>query len=293
MGQNPTVGLLCTPFSNPEAVAQGEPATVIIATTSEIGSRTLAQALIRTQSFDSTGIHLNNSPVYQRDSLLLTFFEGTIVNPPSLDDFFSPKAYIFLSRHSAESGIPSLTAHTTGNFSDKAELGGMARELGRADPGLLKDYMIALTNRSERVPDYEITVEATHHGPTSLSRPVLFVELGSTSKQWGDKNAAEVVADALVDALTKRAIWDKVAIGFGGTHYPKKIKEAVVKGEFAVSFIAPKYVLEYVNEVMIEQMIQKTMGPVRFALVDWKGLGPHKEKLLKAISKFGLEVVRL
>jgi D-aminoacyl-tRNA deacylase len=153
--------------------------------------------------------------------------------------------------------------------------------------------MIALSKRSERVPAYEITVEATHHGPTSLSKPVLFVEIGSTSKQWGDERAAEVVGDALVDALTKTTIWDKVAIGFGGTHYPQKIKEAVIEGEFAVSFVAPKYVLEYVDEAMIGQMIQKTMGPVRYALVDWKGLGPHKDRLMGAISRFGLEVVRL
>jgi hypothetical protein len=40
-------------------------------------------------------------------------------------------------------------------------------------------------------------------------------------------------------------------------------------------------------------MIRKTVGPVRYALVDWKGLGPHKDKVVKVVTKFGLEVVRL
>ena len=46
-----------------------------------------------------------------------------IVTPPNLDSYFNPQAYIFLSRHRAESGIASLTVHTTGNFKDEAILG--------------------------------------------------------------------------------------------------------------------------------------------------------------------------
>ncbi len=95
---------------------QGEPATVILASTTELGSTTLANALIESQGFVSTGVSLLGHSVYQKGSLLLARYEGMIVLPPNLDEFFNPQAYIFLSRHSAESGIASLTAHTTGNF---------------------------------------------------------------------------------------------------------------------------------------------------------------------------------
>lgn len=271
---------------------QGEPATVIVASSSDLASSTLAEALISGQGFGSTGIGLLGKPVYQRGSLLLTFFDGPIVSPPDLDAYFNPQAYVFLSRHSAESGIPSLTAHVPGNFSE-AKAGGAPGELARADPGLLKDYMIALSKRSGRVPSYKVTVEATHHGPTSLSKPVLFVELGSSEKHWGDKEAASVVAESVVDCLTARKVWDKVALGFGGTHYPEKFSEVVVRGEFAVSFIVPKYALEHVDERMVGQMLQRTNAPVRYALIDWKGLGPHKERVIKLVSQFGLEVVRV
>ena len=272
---------------------QGEPATVILASTTELGSTTLAKALMEGQGFSSTGVSLLGHPVYQKGSFLLAQFEGKIVFPPNLDEFFNPQAYIFLSRHSAESGIASLTAHTTGNFSADAKFGGNGRELGRADPALLKNYMIALWKRRGMVEGYEITMEATHHGPTALQKPVLFVELGSSEKYWGDKKAAAVVAEALIESLTEKQIWSRVAIGFGGTHYPEKFTNMVVEGETAFSFIVPKYALERVDEGMMGQMLQRTNAPVRQAVLDWKGLGPHKEKIVGLVKRFGLEEVRV
>ena len=272
---------------------QGEPATVIVATSSDLASTTLAKALIANHGFRSTGISFAGKPVYQNGSLLLALFEGPIVRPPDLDLYFNPRAYIFLSRHSAESGIPSLTAHTTGNFSEAAEAGGAGRELSRADPGLLKDYLVALWKRKDRVGSYQVTVEATHHGPTSLSKPVLFVELGSSEVHWGDEGAATVVTDALMECLLERKVWERTALAFGGTHYPKKFNDIIVEGDYAVSFIVPKHSLGDLDEKMIAQMLQKSTSPVRYAIVDWKGLGPHKDKILHLVSQFGLEVVRV
>jgi D-aminoacyl-tRNA deacylase len=272
---------------------QGEPATVILASTTELGSTTLANALVERQGFVSTGVSLLGHPVYQKGSFLLARYEGMIVLPPDLDEFFNPQAYIFLSRHSAESGIASLTAHTTGNFSPDAKFGGNGRELGRADPALLKDYMIALWKRREMVKGYEITVEATHHGPTALQKPVLFVELGSSEKYWGDREAAAVVAEALMESLTDKRIWSKVAIGFGGTHYPEKFTKMVIEEDTAFSFIVPKYALEHVDGGMVGQMLQRTNAPVRQAVLDWKGLGPHKERIVGLVKQFGLEEVRV
>jgi D-aminoacyl-tRNA deacylase len=272
---------------------QGEPATVIVASSTDLASTTLAKALIDGQGFQSTGVDLLGSPVYQRGSFLLARFEGMIVFPPDLDKFFNPQAYIFLSRHSAESGIASLTAHTTGNFSDETKFGGGARELGRSDPSLLKNYLISLSKRKERLPGYEVTMEATHHGPTSLQKPVLFVELGSSDKYWGDAKAAAVVGEALFESLSEKTIWSKAAIGFGGTHYPEKFTKLVIEEDMAVSFVAPKYALEHVDDQMVGQMIQKTAAPVKYALLDWKGLGAHKDKVQGLASQFGLEVIRV
>jgi len=272
---------------------QGEPATVILASNSDLASRTLAEALVEGEGFQSTGVSLLGRPVFQRDSFLLARFEGMIVHPPPLDEYFNPQAYIFLSRHSAESGIASLTAHTTGNFSADAKFGGSGKELGRADPSLLKNYLIALWKCRGEVKEYEITMEATHHGPTSLQKPVLFVELGSSEKYWGDRKAASVVGRALMESLREKNIWSKVAIGFGGTHYPEKFTKLLIEGDMAFAFVAPKYALGEVDEKMIGQMIQRSTAPVRYAALDWKGLGPHKERLVSLVRKYGLEEIRL
>ncbi|HKT21794.1 MAG TPA: D-aminoacyl-tRNA deacylase [Nitrososphaerales archaeon] len=272
---------------------QGEPATVILSSTTDLASRTLADALVEEGGFASTGVELLGEPVYQKDSLLLARFEGMIVFPPDLDQYFNPQAYIFLSRHSADSGIASLTAHTTGNFSAEAKFGGAARELGKSDPGLLKNYMRALWRHRSEASGYEITMEATHHGPTSLQKPVLFVELGSSEKYWGDKKAAAVVGKALMESLTSKEIWTKAAVGFGGTHYPEKFTKLLIEGDYAFAFVAPKHALEHVDEGMMGQMLQRTNAPVRYAVLDWKGLGPHKEKVVKLVKKFGLEEVRV
>lgn len=264
-----------------------------MASTSDVASRTLARALIEEHGFASTGVSLFGNAVYQWGALLLAFFNDFIVSPPNLDEFFNPRAYIFLSRHSAESGIPSLTAHTTGNFGTLAESGGVGRELARVDPALLKNYMVALSARRDKVPSFEVTIEATHHGPTSLSKPVLFVELGSSEKHWEDASAAGVVGDALVESLAKKAVWSRVALAFGGTHYSEKFTKLEVEGDMAVAHVAPKYALGDVDEAMFGQMIQKTVAPVRFAVLDWKGLGPHKDKITGLASSFGLEQVRV
>ena len=274
-------------------MAQGEPATVILASSSDLASRTLAEALVEGQGFSSTGVDLLGKPVYQKGSLLLAYFEGVIVHPPDLDGYFNPQAYIFLSRHSAESGIASLTAHTTGNFSSEAKFGGSPRELGKVDPSLLKNYLVSLHQRRHNVKGYEITMEATHHGPTSLQKPVLFVELGSSEKYWGDKHAAGVVAEALVESLSQKSIWSKTALGFGGTHYPEKFTRMTVEGDVAFSYVVPKHLLGSLDEQMFGQMLQRTNAPVKLAVLDWKGLGPHKEKVTGLISRFGLETVRV
>jgi len=272
---------------------QGEPATVIVASTTDLASRTLSEALVEEEGFRSTGVNLMGQPVFQKDSFLLVRFEGMIVRPPALDEYFNPQAYIFLSRHSAESGIASLTAHTTGNFSTDAKFGGAGKELGRADPSLLKNYLIALWRHRGEVKEYEITMEATHHGPTALQKPVLFVELGSSEKYWGDRGAAFVVGRALMESLQEKMIWSKAAIGFGGTHYPEKFTKLLIEGDMAFAFVAPKYALEHVDEKMFGQMIQRSTAPVRYAVLDWKGLGPHKERIVSLVRLYGLEEIRL
>ena len=103
---------------------EGSPATVIITSTKDQASSNIARALLHGHGFESTRIMLMGRPVFQKDSLLLATIDTEIIDPPDLDAYFNPQVYIFLSRHRAESGIPSLTVHTTGNFTDGPTSGG-------------------------------------------------------------------------------------------------------------------------------------------------------------------------
>lgn len=281
-----------TPGSD-ETTPKGEPATVLVGTTSDVASRTLAEALIEKHGFESTGIELLGQPVRQKGPLLLVTFENQIIHPPDLDAYFNPQAYVFLSRHYAKSGVPALTAHTTGNFSNEAEVGGNGRELAKVNPDLLKNYMQALWKRRTEAEGYDITIEATHHGPTSLLRPVLFVELGASEKNWSDTHAAGVVADSLVESLSSHNTWERVAVAFGGTHYPDKVNQLLVDSDIAVAFVVPKYSLQHIDEAMLGQMLQKSSKQIRYAAFDWKGMGPHKDKVVRLAEQFGLEVMKL
>lgn len=271
----------------------GSPTFVLVASSKNVASMTIASALIKKHGFESTGISFGSSPLYQSGSVIIATMDSDIIHPPDLDAYFRPQAYIFLSTHRAESGIPSLTVHTTGNFTYKEVLGARPREVGAIDPDLQKNYFIALNERRSRLDGYATTIEATHHGPTSLRRPVLFVELGSSESQWRDEHAAEVIADALMASLASGKKWDRVALAFGGTHYPEKFNKALLEGDCALSAVVAKHYLEWIDGEMFGQLIQRTSKFPRQVLVDWKGAGPHREKIILLAKQFSLEVVRV
>lgn len=275
-------------------VATDAPSTVVLVTsTKDRASTTIAKSLVENHGFESTKITLLGNPVLQRGRLLLVRIDAEIVSPPDLDIYFNPQAYVFLSRHRAESGIPSLTVHTTGNFTNEEYLGGRPREVGWINPDLQKNYMVSLDKRKGQLEGYQITIEATHHGPTSLRRPVLFVELGSSEKNWGDANAAEVIGDALMETLIEGRTWERVAIAFGGTHYPEKLNRLLLESDIALSAVVAKYYLEGIDEGMFGQLIQKTKRFPRYAAMDWKGMGKHKERIMELVNRFALEVIKL
>jgi D-aminoacyl-tRNA deacylase len=281
-------------MSSPIQQPSGSPTYVLVASSRNQASTTIASALIRKHGFESTRITFGSHPLLQKDSLILATMDEEIIFPPDLDAYFNPQAYIFLSTHWAESGIPSLTVHTTGNVTDKEVLGARPREVAFIDPDLQKNYLVALEGKRASLDGYEITIEATHHGPTSLKRPVLFVELGSSEKQWGDAKAAEIIADSLMEALTKgKRGWEKVGLAFGGTHYSEKFNKILLDSEFALASVVAKHSLQWIDSSMFGQLIQKSTRFPRFVLIDWKGMGQHRERVLSLSQQFGLEVVKV
>lgn len=219
---------------------------------------------------------------------------GSLLTLETLDKAYPDAgSFIFLSKHRSDSRIPTLTCHCTGNFSNNPH-GGNPKEIAVSYPSLQKGYLKAITAARNLVPEYDVVIEATHHGPTSLKKPVLFVELGSSEKQWGDIEAAGVVCDTLLDLLDKGIErCGKVGIALGGTHYPSKFNKLLLESEFGLAAVASKHNLEAIDEQMLGQMIEKSVEKVTHIVVDEKGLGSQKDRIMKMAEKTGLTIYRL
>ena len=180
---------------------------------------------------------------------------------------------IVASRHKSESGTPSLTAHSPGNYGN-AQAGGKNKELGYAPAYYLRKAAILL--QKNKIPGYESCLEATHHGPTGFTFPMMFVEVGSSVKEWNDHSACNAAAGIIADLMSSEPDKARVAIGFGGGHYCRKFSHVT---DYAIGHICPKYNLCNLDLEIVSQMIEKTVPKPQYALVEKKGLGAEKEKI--------------
>ena len=96
----------------------------------------------------------------------------------------------------------------------------------------------------------------------------------------------------LFKSLPNQARYQKCAIGIGGTHYPEKFGKFILsEADAAIGPIIPKYSLEYFSEKVLTEMVSKSTEQVRFALIDRKGLGRHKETVMNILKASSLELV--
>jgi D-aminoacyl-tRNA deacylase len=236
----------------------------------------------------------SSGDLFQSGEVHLKFVETDGIYTDSLGIEFRPDAAIFVSRHRSESNEPALTTHWTGNPTERADFGGKPRTLSPTDPPRLRAALLALDEGcGARKLGYATTLEATHHGPTDLGVPTLFVELGSTEKEWNDQEAAVVAADAAWRAA-KNPITGILAVGFGGGHYCNKQGNAVRNDGYAFSHVFSKYFFEDYDAEIVRMAYRLTRGECRTAVIDWKGIrGRDRAKLLETLSEMQVEIVRV
>lgn len=228
--------------------------------------------------------------VYRGDSYDLAIIDSPAISADWLESRFTYDGYIFLSRHAAESGTLALTCHSTGNFGE-ALFGGRRREVAIPYPSIQKTYMRKIWERRGEFGGFEITLETTHHGPTSLGRPSVFVEVGTTEEQWNDAGLCRSVAAVLEEALAERKEYPE-AIGFGGSHYPGPFTREVIEGGYALGTIVPRRAMGDVDEAMLSHIISRN-GGAQVALLEWDGMGKHRRDVVRLLEGTDLEVVRI
>jgi D-aminoacyl-tRNA deacylase len=83
-----------------------------------------------------------------------------------------------------------------------------------------------------------------------------------------------------------------VAICFGGTHYPSKFTDELLKGKYALGTVMPKHALDELDEELFSHIMSQNKK-AQAALLDWAGLGPNKSKVLDFLKSTDLEVIKL
>ncbi|AZH25101.1 D-aminoacyl-tRNA deacylase [Haloplanus aerogenes] len=205
---------------------------------------------------------------YRTDGFSLRTFDDLHIYLDRPDAAFDdPDLLIVVSRHSGETG-PLLTAHFTGNFGD-AEYGGEAGQFARACPNAASEAVAALDRHA---PDgYEVGTECTHHGPTDVGVPSMFVELGSAEEQWNDPAGAEAVARAALDLHGVGVDREKQVAGFGGGHYAPRFGRVIRETAWAVGHVGADWGLEAMgNPAANRDVLRRAMeaSATEYALVE-------------------------
>jgi D-aminoacyl-tRNA deacylase len=197
--------------------------------------------------------------------------------------FDDPSTILFASRHSGETG-PLLTAHVPGNFGP-AEFGGRDREVPAAAPNALGRLIEAF---DEHVPEgYDVGMECTHHGPSRVGVPSLFVEVGSAEEQWEDPDGARAVAESILDLEGVEARTDRAFVGVGGSHYVPRFERIVRETPWSVGHVAADWAIEDMgdpeseaNRAVIRQAFGRT--GTTYAVID--GEYPAIERVVEDLG---------
>jgi len=267
---------------------------LLVASNKDIASLNIKQQILNHYPFNKTTKTFQPNPTYTADIngkkvTLATLNEESVKAQNLPDNFPTANLIVFISRHSSQSGKPTLSVHTPGNFGN-AELGGLPKTVSVSPASAMQNALKALMHYKEELClEYEVSFECTHHGP-SLNIPAMFVELGSSEVQWKDSKAAQAVAHAAITAISKFSTPASSAVlGIGGTHYNQKFTLMALSGEAVFGHMIPKYAVHLMDSEMLSQCMQKTLEKVPLAVLDWKGIkSEDKPNLLSALETVGL-----
>ena len=229
--------------------------------------------------------------VFRGEKFDVLIIPSPIISADWLEEKFGYDRYVFLSKHAAESRKLALTCHSTGNF-DVAKFGGNSKQIAIPFPSFQKTYLQNLWKERKNFPDFQITIEATHHGPTNLSKPCIFVEIGTTPQQWNNTDLCNSIAGTVKRTFNEPLTQFPFAVCFGGTHYSEKFTNEIINGKFALGTVVPKYAMEFLDESLFSHIIERNIG-AEVALLDWNSLGKNKQKIIELLSTTELEVIKI
>ncbi|KAI3871079.1 hypothetical protein MKW92_039473 [Papaver armeniacum] len=224
--------------------------TLVVATTIDPASIGPASALLSMPGWHP-GPPLKDIPSYVNGQVRLLKHDHTIVSEDHLDKRWEESTgevvddVIFLSKHTAVSNRPALTVHPIGiphlREGEVSNSGGRPGWAAPPNPRIASWLRLLkkIAQEHNLIPEFEITMEATHHGP-EINSPTMFVEIGSTEEYWKRQDAAQAIAQLVWEGLGLGGAGDignwnknndkkKVLLGLGGGHYVPRHMDIVLK----------------------------------------------------------------
>ncbi|KAI5678812.1 hypothetical protein M9H77_09762 [Catharanthus roseus] len=238
---------------------------LVVATIQDPGSINPARVLLGMPGWEP-GPNMEGIKTFKNGTFLrLLEQEKTIIEEDDLDQRWENLSgevvdeIIFLSKHTAVSSRAALTIHPIGiphlKEGDKLPQGGKPGWAGPPSPrmGAWLVLLKKIATAHNLVPEFEITFEATHHGPVT-SKPTMFIEIGSTEEHWGRDDAAHVIAQLIWEGLglgggCPVGEWNsktgnkKILLGLGGGHYVPRHMDVIHKEKCWVGHFLSGYAL--------------------------------------------------
>lgn len=256
-------------------------------------AQTIWKQLNEQSLFKETNETFDKNPVYSYEKLpnqiKIIHSNKDGVESNHLDSKIEAKLYIFASRHRAASGTPALLIHPTGNWS-KITLAGREYELSFTSSWVLKNGLRKLQEKQElyNLEEFKVDLEVTHHGPTELETPLVFMELGSSEEYWEHEKGATAVGEAILETavgfINQTNYSGQSYIGFGGNHYAYRFHKHIMENpDISISHIAPKHALDAITPKMVQEAFTKTIENPAGAFIDKKGARSEQRRIITEI----------
>ncbi len=210
-------------------------------------------------------------------------------------DRLSMDTVIYVSRHEMRNPRPLITVHTPGNWGE-AEYGGKPKAVSLSNAKLQSEALrtlYTLAKEEDLTGEYEVALEATHHGP-SLDKYALFIEVGSTDREWNDSRCVKIFKifiENLLEILRKSTHNNlSTIVSIGDLHY-STITHHVLSNKYNVGHIIPKYVS--IDHQVVHMCVNRTKPRPDKAVIHWKSLRKDtRDLVVNVLNRLGINVVK-
>ncbi len=262
--------------------------------------RGVAEELLRLTGARECDVCRGHEKCFCGDGFLLAGFREDVIFFDFLDRRLPGEVthYIVLSRHSSAKKVKSYTVHHTGNPGPQALYGGKPYSLAVASPRVtytLLRNLYRFAGEQGRLGEYEVSYEATHHGPTEVDKPLSFIEIGSTLEEWVDKTNHLVLAYAVQELLEKGLAENcNPVVGVGGGHYPRKHTRKALGEGYCYGHIFAKYALPSLTRDILGKAVERSEPRPTGFVVEKKGTRREHRSLIEEFTRengLGIEYI--